>query len=84
MAGAPEYKVYDRDGRYQAACKEPEAAACLASLYGEGATVRWQHRAILWREGKDGNAGDSYDAAAQTILARKRDYHRTVFGLRPS
>lgn len=70
MAASPEFKVYDSAGVYQAACKELEAAACLASLYGEGATIRHRHGFVCWTEGKDGSAGDSYDTTATAIVER--------------
>jgi hypothetical protein len=68
MSASPRFKVYDAQGVYQSACKEPEAAAALVSFYGEGATVRDGHSHIVWVEGEDGNAGDSYDDTATRIL----------------
>ena len=50
MAASPQWKVYDPAGVYQAACKEPEAAAVLASMYGAGATIRLGHSRIVWTE----------------------------------
>ena len=67
MAASPDWKVYCKNGVYQAACKEIEAAAALASFYGDGATIRYQHTQVVWIEGKDGKAGDSYDAVAQKV-----------------
>ena len=63
MAGSPNWKVYDADGKYQAACKQSMAAAFLMNLYGDGATIRWGHkkRDIAWTEGADGIGSDSYD-----------------------
>lgn len=69
-----EYKVYDASGVFQAGCKEPEAALCLMGFYGDGSTVRWEHSAIVWTEGKDGRAGDSYDVAVERLLANIRAY----------
>lgn len=70
MAASPQYKVFDRHGKYQAACHEIEAAACLVSFYGAGATIRTGHtkRHIVWTEGGDGEAGASYDVVADHIL----------------
>lgn len=73
MASAPKWKIYDSAGIYQAACKEPEAAACLVSFYGNGATIRDGHAFVVWVEGleidgKDGIAAESYDTTAETII----------------
>ena len=72
MARSPRFKVYDANGVYQAACKEPEAAAAVVSLYGPGATIRTGHtrRNTVWVEGEDGDgeAGASYDAVADRVL----------------
>ena len=72
MAASPRFKVYDADGQYQAACHEPEAAAVLASFYGEGCTIRDGHREkhTVWHEGIDGSAGESFDHVAAVILSR--------------
>jgi len=76
MAGSPQWKVFDAAGKYQAACKEPEAAAALMGFYGRGATIRWGHskRDIAWTEGTGtgdplgtgecGLAGESFDFVA--------------------
>ena len=68
MASSPMWKIYDSEGIYQAACKEPEAAACLVSFYGERATIRYGHAFIAWTEGREGIAADSYDQTAQALL----------------
>lgn len=73
MSRSPEYKVFNALGRYQAAVKEIEAAACLMSLYGSGATIRFGHSSAwtLWREGsEDRPASESYDNVAMTCLER--------------
>ena len=70
MAGAPRFKVYDNDGNYQGAVKEPEAAATLVSFYGDGATIRDGHKLIVWLEGVDGRAAESYDEVALTVMAK--------------
>lgn len=58
MAASPRFKVYDRDGQYQAACKEPEAAAALLGAIYQGGTVRYGHSAVIFTDGSsDGNAG---------------------------
>jgi len=72
MAASPNLKVFDANGKYMAACHEMEAAASLAAFYGPGSTVRYGHskRVVLWTEGQDGQAGESYDAAAQVMYQR--------------
>ena len=69
MAASPKFKIYDAAGQYQASCHEPEAAAVLVSFYGEGSTIRDGHpnKCIVWTEGKDGEAGESYDHVAAVI-----------------
>ncbi len=67
MAASPRFKVYDSAGQYQAACKEIEAAASLVAFYGDGATIRDGHASILWIEGRNGWAGESFDRVAQLI-----------------
>lgn len=73
MAASPKWKVYDSHGVYQASCKETCAAACLMGLYGEGATIRHHHNTIVWTEGKDGEAGESYDVTHDIIMKRLQD-----------
>lgn len=75
MAASPKFKIFDSNGCYQASCKQPEAAACLAGMYGNGATVRTGHRKkdIVWTEGADGDAADSVDIATEVILQRQAD-----------
>jgi hypothetical protein len=69
MASAPRFKVYDAQGNYQAACKEPEAAGVLVSFYGDGATIRDGHARVVWREGsEDQPASESYDHVALRCL----------------
>ena len=76
MASSPRFKVYDAEGRYQAACHEAEAAACLVELYGDGSTVRDRHRLIVWREGQEEqSAAGSWDYAAQVMLTRAITHH---------
>ena len=62
MASSPQFKVYDQDGTYQAACKDICAAAVLVAFYGDGATVRSGHTKIIWTEGVDGSAAENYDS----------------------
>ena len=70
MARSPRWKVYDRYDTYQASCKEVEAAAALVAFYGEYATIRDGHVHVVWTEGIDGDAADSYDATADAVYDR--------------
>lgn len=74
MAGAPRWKVYDAAGNYQAALKEPEAAAAVVAFYGKNATIRLGHakRDIVWTEGASGEAFDSYDKVADHCEAGRQ------------
>ena len=79
MASSPRWKVYDKNGEYQASCKEVEAAAAIVGFYGEGATIRASHdkRHIVWTEGVDGWAIESYDTVAETATLFLNEYGRT-------
>jgi len=70
MAGSPQFKVFDGAGTYQAACKEPAAAALLTSMYGPGSTVRNGHakRDTVWTQGPDAD-GDVADIGYDDIEA---------------
>lgn len=75
MAAAPAFKIYDNDGKYQAACHELEAAAALMGFYGDGATIRYGHRPkdALWTEGVEAQpAAESFDYVAETCTTRLR------------
>lgn len=66
-------KVYGREGNYLAACVEPEGAAALVALAGEGATIRNGHarKNAVWIEGAESQpAGESYDFVSQTVIER--------------
>jgi hypothetical protein len=82
MARAPEWKVYDADGRYQAACKEVEAAAAMIGFYGDGATIRFDHAksAIVWTEGREVQpAHQSYDFVAELADQRKTEINAASY-----
>lgn len=69
MAQSPKYKVY-RGKDYIGCVKDATDAAVLVSIQTDG-EVRLGHKRVLWREGIDGHAGESYDAAAEKILERE-------------
>ena len=56
MGASPVWKVYDQAGKYRAACKDIEAAASLMGFYGYGATIRHDHKLIVWVQSPDEDA----------------------------
>lgn len=70
MAGSPRYKVYSPEGEYIGCTKHPSDAAALAALRGPGTTIRDGHQKVVWTEGADGDAAESYDVVAETVFAR--------------
>lgn len=72
MAAAPRFKIYDAEGNYLGCMKDPSDSAAVVSLYPKGATIRDGHRKkdIVWTEGEDGDAGESYDHVATTVWRR--------------
>lgn len=80
MAGTPSFTVYSPAKEYVAAATSASDAAAVVSFYGEGATVRWGHGSILWTEGKESTyAGESYDGAADCMLARLETFQRKAY-----
>jgi hypothetical protein len=75
MSRSPRFKVYGPDGEYEGAVKTPIAAAALAALFGDGATIRDGHgqRDILFTNGVDGCAGESYDQVAEVVERRIKE-----------
>lgn len=76
MAGSPVFKVYSSEGLYIAACKHAEDAAAIIAMRGEGATIRYQHGKVLWKEGSEVQpAGESYDLVSDTVNGRLQAHH---------
>lgn len=74
--GQPQFKVY-RGKEYSAACHHPEDAAML--MQGEGDTIRWGHRRVVWTEGEESQpAFESYDFVAATVAERMKDVVREL------
>lgn len=76
MARTPRLKVYNAAGKYIAAVVYAEdAAALIAGGHGPGTTIRDGHRVkdIVWTEGDDGQAAESYDTVANKVYARIAD-----------
>jgi hypothetical protein len=70
MGQSPHWKIYTRDNEYVASVKNTEGAGLLAGLYGDGTTIRFEHRKVVWTEGVDGKAANSYDEMNETIMER--------------
>ena len=73
MASSPQFKVYDSEGVYRAACKDIYSAAVLVAFYGDGGTIRHGHstRSIVWREGSEiQSAAESYDFTDEVVSKR--------------
>ena len=73
MSSSPQFKVYDSENNYMAACKDIFSAAVLVAFYGDGATIRHGHstRDIVWREGGEiQSAADSYDFTDEVVSKR--------------
>lgn len=70
MGVSPKWKVYDANNQYVASVRDTEGASLLMDLYGDGSTIRLDHKRIVWTEGKDGRASLSYDQTAIKIRER--------------
>lgn len=72
MAASPRWKVYTADGKYIASCKEVMYAGFVLGGLGEekGATIRDGHSRVVWTEGQDGWANESYDVVLTTVEGR--------------
>jgi len=86
MAAAPQIKIFDATGKYQASAHDYAAAACLMGLYGDGATIRLGHskKETVWTQGIDGDATENYDCIYDAIYEWKRsqmDKHRELYGI---
>jgi hypothetical protein len=70
MGASPKWKVYDAGNNYVASVRDVDGASLLMDFYGDGSTIRLDHRRIVWTEGKDGKASESYDETAIKIQER--------------
>lgn len=77
MAQSPKYKIY-RGKEYVGCVKDAEDAAALVAIQENG-TVRLGHSIVLWTEGVDGSAGDSYDVAADKMREREREANEKAY-----
>ena len=73
MAVLPRFKIYNAHNKYVGCVKEASDAAALASVLGDGSTVRDGHKKsdIIWNEGSEViSAGESYIDAADIMQKR--------------
>ena len=71
MSGSPKFKIYNLNREYIGCVKYAEDAAALVALQGDGATVKYDHGKVIWREGAEElSAGESYDEAARVMYRR--------------
>lgn len=83
MAASPQFKIYTRDKEYIASCKEPEDAAAIVALRGNGSSIIWQHSVVVWNEGREQQAADiSYDFVAQIVHKRIYEYQQKILARR--
>lgn len=61
------FDVYNPDGERVAAIAHIEDGAAILALYGHGATIRAGAHIILYTNGVDGEAGESFDAVATHV-----------------
>jgi hypothetical protein len=64
------FTVYDEDGVYQATVREEEAAAVLVAFFGNGSTIRDMNDTVVYTQGVDGDASESYDKVAVIVWDR--------------
>ena len=74
---SPKYKVY-KGSEYVGCAKYAEDAAALVALQEDG-SVRLLHKYVLWTQGVDGDAGESYDAAAELMHQREREVNEKAY-----
>ena len=71
MVGSSRWKVYSNDGEYLAACKYVLDAAAILGCHGiAGYTIRDGDYQVVWTDGADGVAGDSFDAVGDLVSKR--------------
>ena len=78
----PNWKIFNAHKEYVGCMKDPADAAAMASILGEGATVKFTHRILVWTEGGETfSAGESYDEAARVMEQRRAEASRAGYDL---
>ena len=70
---APQWKIFDQTGLYMGSLHDPTDAAFVIANYSKGAQVRFGRRDVVWTEGDDGFAGESFDTAVALMFCRLED-----------
>ena len=75
MAATPKFKVYDKNRKYQGSLRDIMLAAVVVDVLGDGATIRFGHRHVLWHEGEELQAAresrrSSYGYVINTVVSR--------------
>lgn len=79
LGGSPKWKVYNPDGEYIAACRYVEDALFLMAFNGDGSVIKFDHRVLVWTEGKEETrASESLDRAAVICDERLSAHSRQV------
>lgn len=70
---APQWKIFDQTGLYMGSLHDPTDAAFVIANYSTGAQVRFGRKDVVWTEGVDGMAGESFDVAVALMFCRLED-----------
>jgi hypothetical protein len=79
MAASPAWKLYGPDKKYKACSHDVVLLAACIGILGDGATIRRDHSLIVWTEGVDGKAGESYDVVKKTCYDRWEAYNSASY-----
>ncbi len=67
-----QFLVHSPGRRLVAAFGHPSDAAILVAALGRHTTIATKDCGVLWIEGEDGSAAESYDVVAETVIERAR------------
>ena len=67
---APQWKIFDQTNLYMGSLHDATDAAAVIANYSKGAQVRFGRKDVVWTEGDDGFAGDSFDGAVEKMFER--------------
>lgn len=79
LGGSPKWKLYNAEGEYIAACRYVEDALMLMAFNGDDSTIKFDHRTLVWTEGKEEiRASESIDRAVAIVDERMGAHARQV------
>ena len=69
---APQWKIFTEVGLYMGSLHDPTDAAVVIANYPKGAQVRFGRDPldVVWTQGVDGDAGESFDGAVERMFER--------------